>query len=85
MAVEGQLRMLLRSARPALYPPETKEDPVTGGGITIIAYGGQGEQLFSASYLGNWFTVRFGEEETEAVFNGEESQELALLLTMELS
>lgn len=85
VAVEGQLRMLLRSARPALYPPETKEDPVTGGGITIIAYGGQGEQLFSASYLGNWFTVRFGEEETEAVFNGEESQELALLLTMELS
>lgn len=85
VAVEGQLRTLLQSAQLALYPPETKEDPVTGGGITIIAYDSQGERLFSAAYIGNWFTVRFGEEETEVIFNGKESEDLALLLTMDLA
>ena len=82
--IEGQLRTLLQSAQLALYPPETKEDPVTGGGITIIAYGEGGQPLFTAAYIGNWFTVRFGEEETNIIFNGEESEDLAFLLTMDL-
>lgn len=82
--IEGQLRTLLRDAEPALYPPETKEDPVTGGGVTILAYDEEGRRLFTVSYLGNWFTVRFGEEETEVIFNGETDENLNLLLTMDL-
>lgn len=83
--IEGQLRTLLRDAEPALYPPETKEDPVTGGGVTILAYDKEGRRLFTVSYLGNWFTVRFGEEETEVIFNGETDENLNLLLTMDLA
>ena len=83
--IEGQLRTLLQSAQLDLYPPETKEDPVTGGGITIIAYGEGGQPLFTAAYIGNWFTVRFGEEENNIIFNGKESEDLALLLTMDLA
>ncbi len=85
VAVEGQLRTLLQSAQLDLYPPETKEDPVTGGGITIIAYGEGGQPLFTAAYIGNWFTVRFGEEETNIIFNGEADADLELLLTMDLA
>ena len=85
VAVEGQLRTLLQSAQLDLYPPKTKEDPVTGGGITIIAYGEGGQPLFTAAYIGNWFTVRFGEEENNIIFNGEADADLELLLTMDLA
>ena len=41
--------------------------------------------MFTAAYIGNWFTVRFGEEENNIIFNGKESEDLALLLTMDLA
>ena len=83
--IEGQIRTLLQSAQVTLYPPETKEDPVTGGGVTILAYGGEGQQLFCVTYIGSWFTVQFGEEEAKVIFNGEESEDLAFLLTIDLA
>lgn len=83
--IEGQIRTLLQSAQVTLYPPETKEDPVTGGGVTILAYGGEGQQLFCVTYIGSWFTVQFGEEEARVIFNGEESEDLAFLLTIDLA
>lgn len=77
--VERQIRTLLQSAEVALYPPETREDPVTGGGVAVIAYDSEGQKLFGAAYIGNWFTVQFGEEDTCCIFNGEGSEDLGYL------
>ncbi len=73
LSVEQEQEILdaLRGAALELYPPDHRENPVTGGGYTVVAYDGEENVLFKAIYIGNWFTVQFGTEKARYIFDGE--------------
>lgn len=73
LSVEQEQEILdaLRGAALELYPPDHRENPVTGGGYTVVACDGEENVLFKAIYIGNWFTVQFGTEKPRYIFDGE--------------
>lgn len=68
---EQEILTALRGAALRLYPPDHKDNPFTGGSCQVIAYDAAENILFHVNYMGNWFLVQFGSEETRYLFDGE--------------
>ena len=68
VAAAETLLQNLQQAQLGLF--ETMGNPATGGGVNVAAFDQEGAVLFHCVFDGNWFTVRFAEEDTAYVFDG---------------
>lgn len=66
---EQKILTALRDADLRLY--DSLPNPSTGGGCQVIAYDGRENIVFHANFMGDWFCVRFGDEDIKYVFDGE--------------
>lgn len=66
---EKQILAALWNAELRLY--DALPNPSTGGGCHVIAYDGRDNIMFHAVFMGDWFCVKFVDENVQYVFDGE--------------